>query len=308
MRTALALALLLASGVTLAQSSATYRVTLDATWSAQTFPSGFPGSAHFSPLVGAVHNADARLWEAGGTASGGIEAMAESGSTGALLAEIDAIGGGAILEAVTGGAIGTSPGAVSMTITATEAHALVTIVTMIAPSPDWFVGTESLDLRDDAGGWQSEVVVPMFAWDAGTDSGTGYTSGNADTNPREPIAPIQRAPFVVGGSVQPLGTMTFTLQTVVANEDAPEASGELSVWPQPIHTSGQVRVQTDASGDADLALYDVRGRRVQVLHTGPLASGAHAFRLDASSLAPGVYLARLATESGVRVQRVVVAR
>lgn len=300
---------LLFSGAALAQSSATYFVTLEATWSAQTHPDGFPADPHFSPIVGAVHAGSAKLWEAGGLASGGIESMAETGSTSALRAEIEALSAsGAALHYVQGGGIAVSPGSRGLELTATDTHALVTLVSMIAPSPDWFVGTESLDLRDASGEWRAEIRRPLYVWDAGTDSGPNYTSGDADTDPQEPIARIETAPFVVGGTLTPVGTVTFTLLNVVETERAPEAAPALRVWPQPMGGAGTVALTMPASGDAEVVLYDARGRRVQVLHDGPLASGETALRLDASSLAPGVYVLRAAMGAEVQTQRVVVAR
>ena len=195
-----------------------------------------------------------------------------------------------------------------MEITATEAHPLITLVTMIAPSPDWFVGTESLNLRDASGAWQSEITVPMYAWDAGTDSGTGYTSGNANTNPQAPITTIETVPFVVGGTLTPLGTMTLTLQSVVNTEDAPVAASSLHVWPQPMSNSGTVGLTMAASGDAEVSLFDVRGRRVRTLHTGPLASGDISIALDARGLAAGVYVLRAAMGADVQTHRVVIAQ
>ncbi len=66
-----------------AQSSAEYRVSFESSWSAATHPAGFPDNAHFSPLVGATHDATVSYWEPGATATSGIEAMAERGQNGA---------------------------------------------------------------------------------------------------------------------------------------------------------------------------------------------------------------------------------
>ena len=61
--------------------SATYRVTFEGKWTTTATPGGVPTGAHFSPLSGAVHNSGATFWSAGGTASLGIEAVAELGNT-----------------------------------------------------------------------------------------------------------------------------------------------------------------------------------------------------------------------------------
>ncbi|HLA64623.1 MAG TPA: hypothetical protein VK610_09370, partial [Rhodothermales bacterium] len=54
--------------------------------------------------------------------------------------------------------------------------------------------------------------------------------------------------------------------------------------------------------------FDAVGRRVALLHDGPLAAGAHALTLDAAALAPGLYVVRATGAEGVAAQRVTVAR
>ena len=83
---------------------------------------------------------------------------------------------------------------------------MVTLVSMIAPSPDWFVGVHGLALLEDAM-WKDEIVVQLFAYDAGTDSGVTYASANQATDPPVVIARIQVSPF---DASDPLGTFTFT--------------------------------------------------------------------------------------------------
>ena len=74
-----------------AGGDARYRVTFQATWSAETHPTNFPANPHFSGLVGATHNENNRIWQRGKLASDGIELMAETGGKSQLLAEIDAL-------------------------------------------------------------------------------------------------------------------------------------------------------------------------------------------------------------------------
>jgi hypothetical protein len=40
---------------------ARYRLTFNATWSAQTHPNDFPPSPHFSGLIGMTHNSNAQV-------------------------------------------------------------------------------------------------------------------------------------------------------------------------------------------------------------------------------------------------------
>jgi hypothetical protein len=132
--------------------------------------------------------------------------MAETGGTGPLSAEVNAaIAAGTARALLSGGGIGTSPGTVELMFTMHVDQPLVTLVSMIAPSPDWFVGVHDLSLRA-AGEWQDEVTVQLIAYDAGTDSGPGYTSPNQASQPAEAIARIQTGPL---GGADALGTFTF---------------------------------------------------------------------------------------------------
>ena len=202
------------------QGSATYSVTFEATWSNETHPhTNFPGGAHFSPLIGATHNANATFWQTGTLASDGIERMAETGATGTLRSEVETqiINNNAL--AVLSGGSSSSPGsAAPYTFEINQTFPLVTLVTMIAPSPDWFVGVSNLSLLDENGQWIANHVVTLYPYDSGTDSGRDYTSPNNDTQLAEVIKRIRgEFPF----SDNPIGTFTFT------RLDAPEAEYKL---------------------------------------------------------------------------------
>lgn len=192
-----------------ASASATYRVTFDAIWSAQTHPTGIPNNPHFSPLVGATHAEDTRFWETGGTASDGIKAMAEQGKTTPLDNEIEqAIAQGAAEVLLLGGPVNSSPGTVKLEFTATLEHSWVTLVSMLAPSPDWYVGVSALPLLEN-GDWAQRIDVELFAYDAGTDGGKNYTSKDQPLSPRIGIARIEGKPFAVNGNLVSVGTFTF---------------------------------------------------------------------------------------------------
>ncbi len=205
-------ALLAQERATTTDDSARYRVEFVATWSEESHPhpgDSFPAaSAHFSPLVGAVHSSDVAFWTVGESASAGIEQMAETGATTLLTAEISAASDDGSALAVVGGAGAVSPGSTTIgAIDVSASHPLVTLVTMIAPSPDWFVGISGESLLDEEGQWVPEKTFTLYPYDAGTDSGTDYTSPNADSDPAQSIDSLRNLfPF----SDAPIGTFTFT--------------------------------------------------------------------------------------------------
>ena len=178
-----------------AGGDARYRVTYQATWSADTHPTNFPGNPHFSGLVGATHDENTGIWQRGELASDGIELMAETGGKTLLLAELDElIEAGTAHGALSGGGLSTSPASVSLEFEVVSSHAFVTLVSMLAPSPDWFVGVSALSLLAEDGTWKEREEVMLRLYDAGTDDGTTFTAANADSDPAEPISRLSSDP------------------------------------------------------------------------------------------------------------------
>ncbi len=95
---------------------------------------------------------------------------------------------------------------------------------------------------------------------------------------------------------------------------APDATVRVAVSPNPIAGRGTVRVSVaGASASASVTVYDALGRRVAVLHDGPMTAGSHDLAFEAGALAPGVYVihVRVSPEAGgawTDVRRVTVAR
>ena len=195
------------------EREARYRVTFAATWSPQTHPTNFPSGPHFSGLVGATHDADIRIWQLGQLASGGIESMAETGGTTRLLAEIDdLIAAGTAHGELSGGGLSTSPSSVILEFDIVASHPYVTLVSMLAPSPDWFVGVSALSLLAEDGTWKEREEVSLLLYDAGTDDGATFSPGDDyDSDPAQPISRLtsesRDTDFTDGNP--PVGTFTF---------------------------------------------------------------------------------------------------
>lgn len=205
-------------------SVAEYRVSFDATWSAATHPGAYPEGAHFSNMVGGTHDGTVSFWSMGGLASDGIEAMAERGLGSTLLAEVDAaIASGGAFSKVDGPSGHPSPGLRQTTFEISSTHSRATVVSMVAPSPDWFVGVDGFDLAP-AGTWLDGVSVTLVALDAGTDDGADFVAQNADSDPPQPISTFAGPPFA---GTPALGTFTFDLLAVTnACEDGADNDGD----------------------------------------------------------------------------------
>ena len=185
-------------------STATYKVTFRGTWTTASTPGGLPGGAHFTTVIGATHSDQVTFWQVGGRASRGVEDVAELGVTGNFKSEINASSHvGSIIQIGVGG--GGTPEA-SASFQATKSHPLVTLLSMIAPSPDWFVGVSGRSLLDAQNQWRSGFEVDLFPYDAGTEDGSGFSLSNPATVPQGTITSIRgTSPF----NNQPVAKLIF---------------------------------------------------------------------------------------------------
>ena len=178
-----------AQGQTVA-GSAEYTVTFQGAWTTRSTPGGVVRGAHFTTLIGAVHNPLVTFWRPGGTATPGIEAVAELGATRAFRSEI--LAEGANVASVVQHPVGFGgTGRATFDIRVTDDHPLLTLVSMIGPSPDWFVGVSGLSLLDAGGRWRSQHSVNLYPYDAGTEEGEEFSLSNPATSPQGAITGIR---------------------------------------------------------------------------------------------------------------------
>ena len=185
---------LLITMASFSQSMATYTITFSGDWNAIDHSENgimFPTNDHWSNLVGATHNSSVTFWEPGQLASLGIEDVAERGDNSNFNDEVD--------SAISTGFADqwlqksfelpniASSSSTLMNITVSENFPLLTLATMIAPSPDWFAGIHNVSLRNN-GNWENSIAIDLFPYDAGTEEGTNYSTSNSATNPHENIS------------------------------------------------------------------------------------------------------------------------
>jgi len=104
--------------------------------------------------------------------------------------------------------------------------------------------------------------------------------------------------------------------SVVAVAVAETPSSRLSMqtpWPSPMGTRCTIAFAVPADGPVGLTLHGVDGRRVRTMLDGLLPAGAHGAVWDGRDerglpVAGGVYFARLTTNQGTRVRRLIVVR
>lgn len=176
----------------------TYSVTLESLWLVDDYPQGFPDDAHLSHVGGATHNAAVSFWEPGTVVSRGMEDMAETGRIEILLADevVPAIENGtadstiAFREYVHSSTEALANGVdnrLTFELEMNRAWPRITLVTMLGPSPDWFVGVDGLALFTE-GAWQAELSVDLPLYDGGSKSGMEPVMGGPDVIPPLPVA------------------------------------------------------------------------------------------------------------------------
>ena len=185
----LVLTMILPVQVQASVDSAVYTVTFQGNWTTASTPGGVVGSAHFTTLIGAVHNDRVAFWEPGGKATPGVEYVAELGLTSMFESEINANSNAVsvIRKSVTRGGTGRA----TFEITVSRDYPLVTLLSMIGPSPDWFVGISGQSLITAQGDWESRLEIDLFPYDAGTEEGTEFSLNNPETSPQGIITSIK---------------------------------------------------------------------------------------------------------------------
>ncbi|RWS26881.1 hypothetical protein B4U80_04927 [Leptotrombidium deliense] len=204
---------------------AKYEVIFEGLWSKHTHPKDFPSNywlTHFSDIIGASHSADFRMWEYGGYASEGFRQVAEMGVTKKLEAELKQESNKirTIIKA-RGLWHPNLNGKTFAVFRVDRKHHLMSLVSMLGPSPDWIVGVSALELCLKNCSWVAEKQMNLYLWDAGTDSGITYLSPNQPTIPQERIRRItstnpsnSESPFFdhLGAKMKPFAKLTVTRQ------------------------------------------------------------------------------------------------
>lgn len=181
----------------MASAGQLYELEFISNWSSEAHLS-LPGNAHFSPVLALSHASNFDLLPLGNVASSGLELLAETGNTAIVLDEINSfqelcsenhIGDIQQTESFFPEETGDS---LRFTIEITPEAPYLSLVTMIAPSPDWIVGVSSLKLYSPERGFYDveDLLIPLNAINAGTengDRGGNFSTRNSSTSPQENI-------------------------------------------------------------------------------------------------------------------------
>lgn len=276
------------------QTTATYNVTFTNFWNATDHAQNgiaFPSSnnPHWSNIVGVNHNNSVNFFELSSMATTGVENIAEIGvetvfENTEVQAAIDANSAQQFFEL--GDIFLNDRNSRSLNgLQISESYPLITLLTMIAPSPDWFSGVNSLNLRD-AGGWRNTISIDLFPYDAGTEDGTEYELSNPATTPQGTIESIQgTGPF----NSEKVATLTFTLQSVLST--AEEKLSALTIFPNPANDIISIK-NPNFINLKSIEIYSVLGSLSKEIS---FSKNAQNPSIDVSDLNSGIYLLKLNT-------------
>jgi Spondin_N len=161
-----------------------YTMEITGSWALPFFT--VPANAHFTKFIGMVHSKDTFMWKPNTLATLGLERVAEDGYNTTMLNEMKAI-----ISAQKGLSVFLflQPDVTATkrdTITVTTNYSLISFASMIAPSPDWFIGVSNFNCIEN-NKWVNELTIPLKVYDAGTEDGDVFGYNNPVTTPQQPI-------------------------------------------------------------------------------------------------------------------------
>lgn len=186
-------------------SEVIYDITMKVEWSEQTHRDYHISTAHMSDPVIWVGKTNP-VFSLGSSASPGMKEMAEDGRTRTIKQELEFLQTSGQIEQFHIYDRIDAPGTQTYRVYINRDNPVVSLVSMIAPSPDWFVAIEGLNLLED-GRWKNKISLVAIALDAGTEDGSEFKITNPATSPRGVISKLTDIPSV---EIPPFVRVEFT--------------------------------------------------------------------------------------------------
>lgn len=155
-----------------------YRLDCKYDWTRSNHPSrAMPENAHFSRLVVATHKGKNPIFSVGTKASAGLAQLVETGEVDLLMDDLRAKRRTKDVVATQNETHLAADEKHTIMIKVSARKPLLSAVTWMRPSPDWFIGVDAVNLCDD-GVWITPDLVDfnLLAYDAGTDIGEDFIS------------------------------------------------------------------------------------------------------------------------------------
>jgi len=125
----------------------------------------------FTPVLAAAHDASGNLFDVGASASANLQAMAEGGALTGLQSDLDTIS--ATHTSASAPLMAGSSVALSLNTDAAPANTKLSVVAMLLPTNDGFIGLDAVDIPVAAGTY----TFYLNAYDAGTEANDELITG-----------------------------------------------------------------------------------------------------------------------------------
>lgn len=173
-------------------------------------------------------------------------------------------------------------------------------------------------LRDGNNQLEGSTWIPidwigwkLVTWNLATDPIVGWVNGNGNLNGNVYIDSFQLSysegnasqGFVLFDDLRVVematGISNENQNEVLVGDDMPNEIILQQNYPNPFNPSTNILFSLPEAQEVSLVLYDMLGRQVDILTQGWHLAGEHSYRLKAATLASGVYVYQLHTNSGV---------
>ncbi len=287
------------------QSVATYNIEFTNYWNATDHSVGttFPGSnAHWSDLVGVNHNSNTTFVQNGVTATKGVEDIAELGDSNIFrtVDVQDAIDANNAEQFFNAGDLFLNEPTNKIILNNLEVNEdfpLLTMLSMIAPSPDWMMFVNGLELREN-GNWKTSITIDIYPYDAGTEDGTTYSLSNPATSGGIISSLRNVAPF----NNSRVAELKITLASVLSIDTFLNVE-EVRVFPNP--ASDKITLSNIKNSNLErIEIFTILGKLKRTVLTPNVSNS---FTVDVSNLTSGVYLLKFSdNQSGSRTQKLII--
>ncbi|MDO5970454.1 spondin domain-containing protein [Flavivirga aquimarina] len=281
------------------QSTANYTIVFESIWESVAINStegqstiALPSNAHWSPLAVVTHQTPDVFLMMGAAASSGIEDIAETGSTNAFETEVN--NNTDADKVIIGSGLGLAKGTITINnLEVSEDYPLITLASMIAPSPDWFIGINGVSLRSGNNiinnGWKDTFSMDLFPYDAGTEDGNAYSGSNPDSDPIDVITSRSNTtPF----NEKKIGTLTFTYNSSTLSTRTVNTIEAIKISPNPT-INGVITISNIQNIElSSIKVYNILGSLVKQIE---IKQKLAKLSVDFSDLNKGIYLLNFKT-------------
>ncbi|MDC8830053.1 spondin domain-containing protein [Alteromonas gilva] len=149
---------------------------------------------YFTPILIAAHTPGQQLFNVGEAASAELQEMAEGGNITGLAEATEAMGADNVINPAGGLLMPTAT--TSTTLSTADTNTALSIVAMMLPTNDGFIGLNSWEIPTEAGTY----TIYINAYDAGTEANDEIRGGGAPGVPGLPVPPPLEDLVGTGGS------------------------------------------------------------------------------------------------------------